>query len=113
MLEDPRELVARALEPLPPPPLKAPPPREELPLETLRSPMRSDPPPPAPRLSELGCCLEEAPPRSNELGCCLEEAPARLPAPDCCPAPVFCLALVCRADVDAPRVVPPNLLAVA
>src|SRR5882757_9617043 len=113
MLEDPRELVARALAPPPPPPppLKAPPPREELPLETLRSPMRSEPPPPPPRLNELGCCLEEAPARSDALGCCLEEAPARLPAADCCP--MFCLAPACPVAVDAPRVVPPNLLAVA
>jgi len=96
MLEDPRELLARALLPLLPAPPKAPPPlRDALLLETLRLPMRSEPPP---RLAALGCCRVEA--------------SERFPALSCCP-PWFCRALACRLAVDAPPVVPPNLLAVA
>src|SRR6267143_4228234 len=99
ILEEPRELLARALlprvrleSPLRPPPL-------ELALEpddTLRLPTRSPPPP---RSMLPACCL---PPRSIAPPCCL---------PPICPW--FWRAFACRLDMESPRAVPPYLLAVA
>src|SRR5690348_5098403 len=114
MLDAPRELLARALDPLipPEPPPKAPPPLDPPPEETLRLPTRSPPPPPrfaptlfappAPRLPAPDCWR---PPRSIVPAC----APCPLP-PNC---PWFCRALACRLPMESPRAVPPYLFAVA
>src|SRR5215831_15260799 len=93
ILEDPRELLARALDPLnpPEPPPKASPPLDPPPEETLRSPTRFAPPlaPPDPRL----------PPRSM--------VPAWAPCPLPPNWPWFCRALACRLLIESPRAVPP------
>src|SRR5262249_31314861 len=111
MLEAPRLLPERALDPLYPldPPPKAsrfPPPLRD----RSRLPIRSGPPPPA-RLPRPA-----PPPR-------LPAPPARLPTPAPPPArllarlppclPSCCRALACRLVRESPRVVPPNRFAVA
>lgn len=124
MLEEPRELLARAPLPLmpddappnalrlvalpefgtcrlptrsPPPPrlvLPAPPPRLELPAPPPRLDASRVP---APRFPPPGCCRSATPPRSPPAGRCLAW---------------FWRAFACRFDNESPRVVPPNLFAV-
>ena len=107
MLEEPRLLLARALDPLYPlEPLDPPPKASRFPpplRETSRLPMRSAPPPPA-RLPI------PAPPLARLL---TPAPPARLLArlPPC--RPTCCLAPAWRLERESPRVVPPNLSAVA
>src|SRR4051812_41072702 len=104
MLDAPRLLPERALDPLYPLAPRDPPPQASRfpppPRETSRLPMRSAPPPPA-RL--------------------LIPAPARLPVPvpplralDRLPPcrPTCCRALAWRLESESPRAVPPNLSAV-
>ena len=100
MLEAPRLLLARALEPLYP--LEPPPNASRFPpplRERSRPPMRSAPPPPAP--SPPPARLPRPP------------SPARLLArePPC--RPTCCRALACRLESESPRAVPPNRSAVA
>src|SRR3977135_1656910 len=104
MLEAPRLLLPRAFDPLYPrePPPKAsrfPPPLRE----RFRLPMRSAPPPRA--------GLPEPPLPPPRLP--IPDPPARLLArlPPC--RPTCCRALACRLERESPRVVPPNLFAVA
>src|SRR6202007_2146670 len=105
MPEEPRLLLARALDPLYPLEPREPPPKASRfpppPRETSRLPMRSAPPPPA-RLPT--------------------PAPARLLTPGPPPLaldrlppcrPTCCLALAWRLASESPRAVPPNLSAVA
>src|SRR5712671_809282 len=99
MLDAPRLLLARALEPLYPlePPPKAsrfPPPLRD----RSRLPIRSAPPPLAPSPPPARLLRPPSPPRSL----------ARLPP---C-RPTCCRALAWRFDIASPRVVPPNLSAV-
>jgi hypothetical protein len=113
MLEPPRLLLVRALdpsyprEPLDPPPkasLFPPPPRE-----TSRLPIRSAPPPPVrfPAPTPPPALLLTPAPSP------VRPPPGRLLArlPPCRPS--CCRALVCRLARESPRVVPPNLSAVA
>src|ERR1051325_3163037 len=114
ILDAPRELLARALDPLnpPEPPPKAPPPLDPPPEDTLRLPMRSPPPPPrfaprpsappAPRFPAPDCWR---PPRSI--------VPACAPCPRLPNCPWFWRALACRLPMESPRAVPPYLFAVA
>src|SRR5271166_6360386 len=113
MLEEPRELLARALLPLMP--LPAPPKALLLVelgvLRTCWLPARSGP---VPRLAFTLPAF--APPRF-----CASRVPALGPVParfeasrppaGCCRA-TFCRAFACRLAAESPRVVPPNLLAV-
>ena len=115
MLEEPRELLARA--PLPLMPEDAPPNAlllVALPeFGTCRLPTRSPPPPrlelpaPAPRLD----ASRVPAPRSPPPGCCRFPIPPRSPPAGCCLA-WFWRAFACRFDRESPRVVPPNLSAV-
>ena len=110
MLDDPRELLARAELPLTPldAPPNDPPPRllELTDGDVDRLPTRSPPPPP--RLMSLV-------PADGPL--LLPEPRSIVPAdgPDWRP-PIwdwFCLAVDCRDDIESPRADPPYLFAVA
>ena len=111
MLEEPRLLLPRALDPLNPldPPPKAsrfPPPLRE----RSRLPILSAPPPPARLLTPAPPRLLTPVPPPARL---LTPAPPRLLArlPPC--RPTCCRALAWRLESESPRVVPPNLSAVA
>src|SRR3984957_4203801 len=100
ILEEPRELLARAWLPLIP---EAPPNALRFVAlrfcDTCRLPTRSPPPP-----------------RFISLVPALGPAPRFAPRPaGCCPARglEFCRALACRLDMESPRVVPPYRVAVA
>src|SRR5215471_11344613 len=104
ILEEPRELLARAELPFIPPPLI---PRDPPERDVLWLPTRSPPPPPRfpPR--------SPAPPPRSPRSPRLSPTPPRLsPIPPRLPWPRFWRAFAWRSATDDPRVVPPNLFAV-
>src|SRR5215471_17534700 len=133
ILEEPRELLARAELPFIPPPLI---PRDPPERDVLRLPARSPPPPPrfpprspappprspalsplrSPRLSPTPPRLSPTPPRLSPTPPRLSPTPPRLsPTPPRLPWPrfdMFCRAFAWRSATDDPRDVPPNLFAV-